>query len=227
MASFRDARIMLLDAFNDNSIDEDEFVLLYNLNTSKNPVFPYEIYERFELANVDEAECKAEFRVEKSDLPQLADALRIPQIFKCDQRSECDGMEGLCMLLRRLAYPCRYIDLIARFGRPVPEICMMTNKVLNFIFENHGHRITQWNNTILNPECLEQYAEAIYAKGAALNNCFGFVDGTVRPICRPNENQRQVYNGHKRVHALKFQSVAIPNGLVANLYGPVGMKIYD
>lgn len=227
MASFRDARIMLLDAFNDNSIDEDEFVLLYNLNTSKNPVFPYEIYERFELANVDEAECKAEFRVEKSDLPQLADALRIPQIFKCDQRSECDGMEGLCMLLRRLAYPCRYSDLIARFGRPVPEICMMTNKVLNFIFENHGHRITQWNNTILNHECLEQYAEAIYAKGAALNNCFGFVDGTVRPICRPNENQRQVYNGHKRVHALKFQSVAIPNGLVANLYGPVGMKIYD
>ena len=218
---------MLLDAFNDNSIDEDEFVLLYNLNTSKNPVFPYEIYERFDLANVDEAECKAEFRVEKSDLPQLADALRIPQIFKCDQRSECDGMEGLCMLLRRLAYPCRYSDLIARFGRPVPEICMMTNKVLNFIFENHGHRITQWNNTILNPECLEQYAEAIYAKGAALNNCFGFVDGTVRPICRPNENQRQVYNGHKRVHALKFQSVAIPNGLVANLYGPVGMKIYD
>ena len=193
---------MLLDAFNDNLIDEDEFVLLYNLNTSKNPVYPYEIYERFELANVDESECKAEFRVEKNDLPQLADALRIPQIFKCDQRSECDGMEDLCMLPRRLAYPFRYSDLIARFGRPVLEICMMTNKVLNFIFENHGHPITQWNNTILNPECLEQYAEAIYAKGAALNN--GFVDGTVRPICRPNENQRQVYNGHKRVQALKI-----------------------
>ena len=43
---------MLLDAFNDNSIDEDEFVLLYNLNTSKNPVLLHEIYERFELANV-------------------------------------------------------------------------------------------------------------------------------------------------------------------------------
>ena len=93
------------------------------------------------MANVDEAECKAEFRVEKSDLPQLADALRIPQIIKCDQRSECDGMEGLCMLLRRLEYPCRYSDLIARFGRPVPKICMMTNKVLTFIFENHGHCI--------------------------------------------------------------------------------------
>ena len=55
-----------------------------------------------------------------------------------------------------------------------------------------------------------------------LRNCFGFVDGTVRPISRPDENQRVVYNGHKRVHGLKFQSVVIPNGLIAHLYGPVG-----
>ena len=48
------------------------------------------------------------------------------------------------------------------------------------------------------------------------------VDGTVRPICRPGEMQRAVYNGHKRVHGLKFQSVALPNGLIANLFGPVG-----
>ena len=31
-----------------------------------------------------------------------------------------------------------------------------------------------------------------------------------------------VYNGHKRVHALKFQSVALLNGIIANMYGPVG-----
>ena len=48
-----------------------------------------------------------------------------------------------------------------------------------------------------------------------------FVDGTVRPICRPGKNQRVVYNGCKRVHALKFQSAVAPNGLIANLYGPV------
>ena len=27
---------------------------------------------------------------------------------------------------------------------------------------------------------------------------------------------------HKRVHALKFQCVALPNGLIGNLFGPVG-----
>ena len=49
----------------------------------------------------------------------------------------------------------------------------------------------------------------MYAKGAALENWFGFVDGTVGPIARPDENQIVVYNGHKRVHALKFQSLVI------------------
>jgi hypothetical protein len=56
------------------------------------------------------------------------------------------------------------------------------------------------------------------------DNCFGFIDGTVRPICRPKQNQKTVYNGHKRVHALKFQSVALPCGMIANMYGPVGKR---
>ena len=97
---------------------------------------------------------------------------------------------------------------------------------MDFIYDLHGHRITQWNPTILNSRLLEQYATAISDKGAALDNCFGFVDGTVRPIPRLGEMQRIVYNGHKRVHALKFQSVATTNGLIANMFGPVGKFHY-
>ena len=57
--------------------------------------------------------------------------------------------------------------------------------------------------------------------------CFGFVDGTVRPTARPDQHQRVMYNGHKRVHAIKFQSLVLLNGLVANLYGPVGSYIFQ
>ena len=113
--------------------------------------------------------------------------------------------------------------MISRFGRPVPELCMTANPVMDFIYVTHGDRITQWNPTVVNPGFLEQYAAAIAGKGAALDNCFGFVDGTVRPISKPGEQQRIVYNGHKRVHALKFQSVAVPNGLIANMDSQVGM----
>ena len=86
------------------------------------------------------------------------------------------------MLLKRTAYPCRYNDLIQRFGRPVPEICMITNAIVNCLYEDHGHRITEWNHEVLSPASLETYAAAIHHKGAALESCFGFLDGTVRPI---------------------------------------------
>ena len=94
------------------------------------------------------------------------------------------------------------------------------------MYNVHGHRITEWNHFIMSPNLLQTYSEAIHDKGAALENCFGFVDGTVRPISKPGVNQRAVYNGHKRVHALKFQSLALPNGLIGHLFGPVGKGIF-
>ena len=221
MASFRDPRNLLTAALCDDLISEDEYLLLYDLNRSKNLDLPYDEFT-FDLDEMENSECVAEFRVNKHDLPALAEALQIPDVFKCRQRSISDGMEGLCMLLRRLAYPCRYSDMIARFGRPTPVLSMITNEVIDYIYNNHSHRIMQWNPTILQPAQLQEYANAIHVKGAALDNCFGFIDGTVRPISRPGEHQRIVYNGHKRVHGLKFQSVALPNGLIANMYGPVG-----
>ena len=64
------------------------------------------------------------------------------------------------------------------------------------MYNAHGHRITEWNHFIMPPNLLQAYSVAIHGKGAALDNCFGFVDGTVRPISKPGVNQRAVYNGH-------------------------------
>ena len=99
--------------------------------------------------------CKDEFRFEKRDLPQLIEALGIPEVFVCNQRSVCDGLEGLCIALRRFAYPCRYSDLIPRFGRPVPEISTISTKVVDFIYDEHHHRLTQWKNNLLNPASMK------------------------------------------------------------------------
>ena len=81
---------------------------------------------------------------------------------------------------------------------------------------------------MLQADKLQKYADKIHQKGAPLDNCFGFIDGTLREITRPQINQRIVYNGHKRVHGIKFQSVALPNGMIANLNGPYeGRKHYS
>ena len=87
--------------------------------------------------------------------------------------------------------------------------------------------LTNFNQPWLSSNCLKQFCDAIHRKGAALDNCWGFVDGTVRPVCRTARMQRVFYNGHKKVHALKFQSIAAPNGLIANLYGPVEGRRHD
>ena len=98
---------------------------------------------------MNDSECLAEFRVKKRDLQILAEALQILDSFTCYQRSVVSGMEGLCILLRRLAYPCRYSDITPRFVLPVPVLSMVCNDVLDFIYDTHGHRITQWNPIVL------------------------------------------------------------------------------
>jgi hypothetical protein len=58
------------------------------------------------------------------------------------------------------------------------------------------------------------------ACGAPLENCFGFIDVTVCPVCRPSKNQKQAFNGFKPVHAIIFQSIFSVNGLIVDLTGP-------
>ena len=222
MSSLKEAREMLSLAWSHHFISEEEFLLLYDASFSKNPSFPHADYDRFDLDSMDEAECFHEFRVRKMDIVRLADALGLPESLWCHQRTKADRIEGLCMVLKRFAYPCRLGDMIHRFGRAVPEISMITTRFEKWIFDHHHAKITEWNDQLLSRGKLQAYANAVADKGAALSNCFGFVDSTVRPICRPGKDQKIVYNGHKRVHALKFQSVSLPNGLVAHLYGPVG-----
>ena len=177
MASFKKTREMTVVAYAEKLLTDEEFLFLYEANK---PVINLELsyyeYEEFNLANI--SECETEFRFERGDIERLANMLQLPPTFECPQGSVCDRLEGLCIFLRRLAYPCRYSDMVNRFARPVPVLCMISNIVLSYIYDLHHRRITA--------------------------------------------HQRMVYNGHKRVHALKFQALALPNGLIGQLFGPVG-----
>jgi len=64
-------------------IDEDEIVLLYEAYRLSNLPSHHSACEKFSLANKDQAECKADFRVERRDIPLLLGALRVPPVFQC------------------------------------------------------------------------------------------------------------------------------------------------
>ena len=93
--------------------------------------------------------------------------------------------------------------MISTFGRSVPELSMISNEVTEWMYNVHGHRITEWNHFIMSPNLLPTFSEAIRDNGAALETCFGFVDGTVRPISKPGVNPRAVYNGQSVFTLLK------------------------
>ncbi|CAB4032157.1 Hypothetical predicted protein [Paramuricea clavata] len=215
--------------FVNDIIDESEFVALYDNTKTKSPEFQYWEYQKVEmqLQYMTNDECRSDFRVDLADLAVLAEALRIPEKFVCPNRTVATGMEGLCVALRRFAYPCRFSDMIPRFGRSVSELCVIASEMTDHIYNTHGYLLTDLNQPGLHPDRLQEHANAVHDAGGALENCWGFVDVTVRPICRPGENQRVMYNGHKRIHAIKFQSVVAPNGLIANLYGPIEGKRHD
>ena len=227
MPRLRDVRELLLYANYDGLIDDEEFLLLYDLNTAKSPDFPYWNYEQFDLDKFCDDECLAEFRFLKNDIYNLVDIMRLPDILTCYNGVKIDRIEGMCIFLKRFAYPCRYLDMIPRFARPVPQLCMISNLVMDHIYTTWNHLLSTFNQEWLSIQNLIKFSDAVYQKSGAIDNCFGFVDGTVRPVSRPGKNQRVLYNGHKKVHAIKFQSLAVPNGLVANLYGPVEGKKHD
>ena len=227
MSNFREIRACIAYAYGNRFINEQEFVLLYDAYKSTNPDFPYWNYERFDLDEKTNDECKAEFRFDRKDIYKLAEQLQLPDEITTYNGLVVASVPALCMYLKRFAHPCRYGDLVCHFARPVPELSIITNHMMDLIYGRWHHLLTRYNHDLLSPPKLLQYANVIQQAGAALDNCWGFVDGTVRPVCRPNENQRVIYNGHKRVHSIKFQAVALPNGLVGNLFGPIEGRRHD
>ena len=59
MATFRDARDALMLANDMTLIDDEELLLLYDLNSSKNLDLPYWRYDKFDLDTLTDAECRA------------------------------------------------------------------------------------------------------------------------------------------------------------------------
>jgi hypothetical protein len=151
--------------------NDDDLLLLSSLKEEK-----VLAYQKLDIDNLTNDQCRTMFRFGREDINILSNALRLPETIICTNRTVAS-------------------DDLSR----------------------------DW----LSYEHLRSYAEAVSDRNAPLENCWGFIDGTVRPICRPQQNQKLVFNGHKRLHGLKFQNIVIPNGLISHLYGPIEGRHHD
>ena len=140
-------------------------------------------------------------------------------------RYKVSGEECLMILLRRLSYPSRYNMLTDVFGRSKAALSSIFNFGLEYIHEKCKHLLAfDWER--LTPAHLERMC-AMNREDYIPEDCVGFIDGTVRPICRPGRDQRAYYNGHKRIHLLKYQSIAFPDGMIVFADGPYTGNRHD
>lgn len=84
----------------------------------------------------------------------------------------------------------------------------------------------EWGFQHLTYDRLRSYAEYVGARGRG-TSVWGFVDGTLKLVCRPSRNQRRWYSGYKKRHTIKFQVITTPDGLISYLVGPFEGKLGD
>jgi hypothetical protein len=167
------------------------------------------------INNYTEENCYSDLRFKKEHLRYLFIALNIPETIYLDNNAKVKGEKAFLLMLYRMAYPRRIVDMERIFGREYSTLSRIFNHVVYLLDEQHGHLVTD-NLAFFAPR-FRDYNRVILAKIAEMNNgnipqrerfTALFVDGTVRQICRPagNDNvQRAAFCGRKKKHAQNFQ----------------------
>ena len=220
MPFLRDVRNSLIIAHEQGLLSDEELLLLLEENSSKIPEFSYEKYARFSIERIEEPECMSEFRVEKGDFHSW--------LMRFDNRTPSTAIREPLPTSRRgyvfCSGECRFHADIATClhdsADRFPNLAWYQIRwwIIFTIYTNYVSGImTYWIQVTSTLTRMAYRIKRLHYKIVK-----GFIDGTIRPICRPSQEQRIMFNGHKRVHSLKFQSVTLPNGLIANLFAPVG-----
>ena len=201
------------------------------------------------FANIQQVHSWGDFRFKKEDLPALGNAMRIPAEFLVPRsrhnprrgHMRIPGDEAFLLFLNRMAYPSRWRNQEQMFGRYYWDLSKIFYTVLDHIIEEHSWRLTTglWRFRPLVEDCRNAVAKYVDkyirqngggAVPADATDVWGFLDGCLRPTCRPRDEvlwngivldlQREMYSGHKHLHGFKYQGVTLPNGIIADLFGP-------
>lgn len=115
---------------------EFEEILLLMLASAQPPT--HLKYPRLSIDALSDEECLKLFRFKKEDLPRLQRALGLAESYTGPVRLRWTGTEGLCILLRRLAYPNRLTDMVPIFGRSSTELGLIFNVVVEELYERQA-----------------------------------------------------------------------------------------
>jgi hypothetical protein len=128
------------------------------------------------------------------------------------------------MLCMKYAWPTRLGHLRRLFGTSISRISRVIKALREMIFQRFFPKMRCPN--VLSADQIQRFAHAVSEK-SGIDVVFGFLDGTVRPICRPSIGQSEFYTGKDRLHAIKFQICSTPDGIIRHIDGPWPGRRHD
>lgn len=148
----------------------------------------------FSFSNLSEEEVRANFRFRKVHLKRIYVKFAIPDTIILPNRSRVHGFDALLILLRRLSYPNRLLTLAREFNKQPTVISLTVTWMTNYLFSRYGYLLF-FHPMFKCQARLQMYADSITRKGAPTSHVVAFIDGTIRPLCRPVYLQVYFYNG--------------------------------
>ena len=170
-----------------------------------------------------------DFRFQIKDIARVSDTMGWNAGKTVRNGYKCMPFTACCILLRRMASPCRWADVEYLFGMRSSALSEVFWEVMESFYEAQGHLVLNLREGLL-AQRAELYADSIKSAGAPLDSCVGFIDCTKIQMSRPGGHsslQRSCYSGHKRFHCLMYQTVTTPDGLIFHLYGPEVGRRHD
>ena len=246
--------ILMRTSFLDYPIADNELTLIMVLldlircmQTKEIPNTVRRIYKCIKIENFSEVFCKEKFGFLKADLPKLLKVLKLSdKTFLLKNKSKVFGEEVMLLSLARFRTKCKFSELGTIFERDCSILSHTFSVFIDYVLTNFSNMLTNALKYWL--PSLPHFAECIRKKIAEYGInfksgtffVFGFYDDTVLECRRPgagplydslnrnsNRIQESFYNGWKKHHGFKYQTLELPNGLAADVFGPRSFRRND
>lgn len=213
------------------------------------PAAPAIVYLHRTIESFSEAECFRRFRIRKPDLSRILRLLEIPNQLKSENRIVYNGQELFLFTLNRFTHCGCIADMISIYGREITIWYVGFHLMISFLMETWSFLLTDnlefWKPYLV-PMSKKIEWKYLQCGGVMPPNTIfrvcAFIDCTYIYSCRPgggprfpgvgsarNDNliQFTFYNGYKKGHGLKYQTVELPNGMACHVYGPKPLRKSD
>jgi hypothetical protein len=164
------------------------------------------------------------FRFEREEVALIIRELNLPDFIISSERDRGRTFDVFCLLCAKYAFPVRYCQLIREFARSAPAMSRLIKSLRQLLYSRFKDRLR--HPPPLDAEqcaCFASKCRAICGHPVVV----GFIDGTVREICRPTHLQGAMYSGKDRIHSLKYQAINTPDGMIRHLAGPFPGSRHD